>query len=79
MKQHSHKFDPRLHQGRPLLTGEFIRKGKAGSGQAAFSPEQKQQFARRLEKLARKLDCQESDPFASVLLPRSEREAAAGG
>jgi hypothetical protein len=52
MKRHNHKFDPRMPSPEG---GQFIRRGAAGDGRSAFTPEQSRRLAERLEALARKL------------------------
>jgi hypothetical protein len=56
MKQHTEKLDPRSRQLGPQRE-EFIRKGRAGSGEEALSPAQREKLARKMEALARRLGC----------------------
>lgn len=70
MKQYDRKFDPRLHQTSADV-GTFIRKGISGDGRAAFTKEQNQMLARRLEKMARRLGYGDSSVH-TLLSPRLE-------
>jgi hypothetical protein len=69
MKRHNAKFDPRL---RGAESGQFIRKGGVGEGRSVFTPEQSRRLAERMEKLASKLGCAESEELAPLLRPRLE-------
>lgn len=63
MKQHAERLDPRPRQlGTPR--GEFIREGRAGAGEEVLSPAQKEQLARKVEALARRLGCTAGDLYA---------------
>jgi Sulfotransferase domain len=73
MKRHNAKFDPRL---RGAERGQFIRKGEAGEGRSVFTPEQDRRLAERLEKLARKLGCAETEELVPLLRPRLDSERA---
>lgn len=71
MKRHNAKFDPRMRRAE---RGQFIRKGEAGEGRSVFTPEQNRRLAERMEKLARKLGCVETEELDPLLRPRLDCE-----
>jgi hypothetical protein len=76
MKRYNAKFDPRQ---RGAEHGQFIRKGGAGGGRSVFTPEQSRRLAERLEELAGKLGCTETEEFAPLLRPQEAAPVEATG
>lgn len=65
MKQYTAKFDPRLRQFEATAP-EFIRKGVAGDGCGALSPDQEERVVQRLADLARRLGCALDEPHHEI-------------
>lgn len=66
MKRYNAKFDPRMLMAE---LGQFIRRGGAGEGGSVFTPEQSRRLALRMQALAEKLGCSETEMLASPLRP----------
>ncbi len=63
MKKHTGKLDPRARELGPQRE-EFVREGRAGAGEEALSPVQKEKLARKVEALARRLGCTAGELYA---------------